>query len=873
MPGGLLRATYRVQLTPQFGFDQAAAIVDYLERLGVSHLYASPYLQAAPGSQHGYDVVDHSRVNRDLGGEEGHDRLARRLAEHGLGQVLDVVPNHMAIAGRLNRWWWDVLENGHSSRYASYFDVAWDPPERKLKNRILVPSLGDHYGRVLEAHQLRLTREGPRLLVRYYEHEYPIDPRTYGAVLDESFGDLGLRFASLPVVSPEDRAGALRRHEQASALLARMESADAPDRLDEQVSCLNADVDRLDELLEQQNYRLARWQTAGYDLDYRRFFDVNDLVALHAEDPEVFIETHRRILAWLDEGVLDGIRVDHPDGLRDPLVYFERLHDSAPGAWIVAEKILAAEEQLPQDWPIAGTTGYEFLNRALWLLVDRDAEQALSEVYVHFTGEIADYHDVVYDKKHQAMRDLLGSDLNQLGELFVRVCEENRRYRDFTRRELLECLAEVIACLPVYRTYARPESGAVSRQDREFVEAALAGAGRRRPDLDPELLGFLGRLLVLEEHGRHSAELVARFQQTSGPVTAKGVEDTAFYAYKRLLALNEVGGDPGCFGLEPEEFHHACRLARNRWPRAMLATSTHDTKRSEDVRARLAVLSEIPGEWQVAVRRWAEMNERHRAGGLPDAGAEYLLYQTLAGTWPISRERVLAYMTKAAREAKTHTSWISPVMEYEQALTSFVAGVLGDREFLADFEAFLPPVIEAGRVNSLVMKLLCLTAPGIPDLYQGSELWDLSLVDPDNRRPVDYGRRRRLLGELEAAGQEAATLAWARRAEGLPKLLVVLRALALRAERPEAFAAGDYRPLRVSGERSRHALAFSRGGEVVVIVPRLTLLLGGDWAETALELPEGRWVDRFTGASFTGGENPVAGLLSGFPVALLTRES
>jgi (1->4)-alpha-D-glucan 1-alpha-D-glucosylmutase len=873
MTGVFPRATYRVQLTPDFGFEQAAAITGYLKWLGVSHLYCSPYLQAAPGSRHGYDVVDHSRVNVELGGEEGHRRLCQALAEHGLGQVLDVVPNHMAIAGRQNRWWWDVLENGTSSRYASYFDVSWDPPERKLKNRILVPILGDHYGRVLEARQLRLEREGGRLLVRYHEHEYPIDPRTYGMVLDDTFDSLGGDFASLPILPPGDRRGARRRHRDAEALVARLEGMGADDRLDACVQRIGEDIDLLDGLLEQQNYRLARWQTAGFDLDYRRFFDVNDLAALRAEDPEVFMETHRRILDWLDEGVLDGVRIDHPDGLRDPLGYFQRLRREAPEAWIVAEKVLAPDEELPATWPIAGSTGYEFLNRTLGLFVDPEAEGALTETYARFTGDIADYADVAYEKKHQAMRDLLGSDLNRLVELFVAVCEGNRRYRDFTRPELYECLEEAIACLPVYRTYVRPEEGLVSSQDRAFVLAALEAVRRRRPDLDGELVDFLRGLLLLEQESDYTSELVSRFQQTSGPVTAKGVEDGALYAYNRLVALNEVGGDPSRFGTTPEDFHAASRRAWEGWPHAMLATSTHDTKRSEDVRARLAVLTEIPSEWQAAVRRWAEINDRHRSTGLPDTGAEFLLYQTVVGAWPLDAERALAYMTKATREAKVHTSWLAPVPEYEKALASFVAGVLGDEDFRADLEDFLPPVIEGGQVNSLALKLLALTAPGVPDLYQGSEIWDLSLVDPDNRRPVDYLQRRRLLEELEGLGEGAAAVAWARRSEGLPKLLVVKQALALRTERPEAFATGAYMPLPVAGTWAAHAVAFARGDQAVVVVPRLSLRLGGDWEMTVCELPPGRWRDRFTGSILEGRRTPVGDLLGGFPVALLSRES
>jgi (1->4)-alpha-D-glucan 1-alpha-D-glucosylmutase len=867
------RGTYRVQLTPDFGFDDAAGIAGYLARLGISHLYSSPVLQAAPGSRHGYDVVDHSRVNRELGGEQGHARLCRALGANGLGQVLDIVPNHMAIAGQHNRWWWDVLENGRSSRYATYFDVAWDPPERELRDTILMPILGDHYGRVLEAGQLRLDRQGVRLLVRYFEHELPIDPRSYELVLGDGFDGLGMLFATLPVVRPEDRPGALRRHLAKEELLARLERLDAGPELDARVGLVNVDVDRLDALLDQQNYRLARWQAAGFELDYRRFFDVASLAALRMEDPEVFADTHVLILEWLRLGVLDGVRIDHPDGLRDPLGYLQHLRRTAPDAWIAVEKILAAEEQLPEAWPVAGTTGYDFLNRALGLFVDPAGEQPMTEAYARFTNESAPFADVVYESKQQVMRELLASDVSRLTELFARVCEGSRRYRDYTRPELAECLREVLACLPVYRTYVRPEEPP-SPADRSYLAAALAEARRRRPHLDAELVDLLGRIVLLEhdERSEHAAELAARFQQTSSPVAAKGVEDTAMYRYHRLTALNEVGGDPDRFGVSPEAFHVACARAAARWPAGMLAVSTHDTKRSEDVRARLAVLSEIPDEWAATVDRWSALNERHRTGDEPDRNVEYLLYQTLVGTWPIGPERVLPYLEKAAREAKARTSWLSPSPGYERALRDFAAGVLASPEFVADLEAFLVPVVPAGRDNSLAMKLLCLTAPGVGDTYQGTELWDLSLVDPDNRRPVDFALRSRLLEELDARGDDAVAAALQRCDEGLPKLLVVSRALRLRAALPEAFE-GAYRELPVRGARAAHAVAFCRGEAVCVIVPRLRLGLerAGWWADTAVELPAGSWVDRLTGRPSAGGEVPVAGLLASFPVALLER--
>jgi (1->4)-alpha-D-glucan 1-alpha-D-glucosylmutase len=498
----------------------------------------------------------------------------------------------------------------------------------------------------------------------------------------------------------------------------------------------------------------------------------------------------------------------------------------------------------------------------------------MTDVYERFAGVTEPFSEVAYRSKHQVMRELLASDMRRLEQLFAWACEGNRRYRDYTRPELSDCLHEVIACLGVYRTYVRSGRPA-SVTDRAQLGEALAEARRRRPDLDGELVELLGRIL-LNEHGVRSGqteELAARFQQTSGPVAAKGVEDTAMYRYHRLVALNEVGGDPGRFGVSPDAFHAACNLAADRWPGGMLALSTHDTKRSEDVRARLAVLSEIPDVWDATVHRWAERNERHRVSGLPDRNAEYLIYQTLVGAWPIGPDRLLPYLQKAVREAKVHTSWLAPSAPYEGAVRAFATAILDDAEFMDDLAGFVATIVEHGRVNSLAMKLLCLTAPGAGDIYQGSELWDLSLVDPDNRRPVDFALRSRLLAELDAAEGAAARMALARADEGLPKLLVVSRALRLRRERPELFDGASYRPLPLSGSRADHAVVLCRAEGAVTIVPRLVagLARAGGWADTAVELPEGRWVDRMTGRPSAGGVAALADLFADFPVALLER--
>ena len=890
------RSTYRVQLTPRFGFDEAAAVAGYLADLGVTHLYSSPILQAAPGSTHGYDVVDHRRVNTDLGGEAGHRRLQSALAAAGLGHVLDVVPNHMAVGvGPDNAWWWDVLENGPAGVYASHFDVDWDPPEAKLRHTVLLPILGDHYGRVLEAGELRLERHAGTFTVRYHEHVAPVAPRSLDRLLSaaaetcgsDELESIAAALGRLPHATATDRESVRERHRDKEVLRARLaelleQQPEVAAAVDRRVHEVNGDWDSLHGLLERQNYRLAYWRTAGRELDYRRFFDVNTLVGVRVEDPQVFEDTHGLVLEWVRDGVVDGLRIDHPDGLRDPEGYLRCLREATGRAWVVVEKILEPGERLPAGWPVAGTTGYDFLERVGGLFVDPAGRQRLLELYAEVTGEPVDFQEVAHAKKHLVLRDILGADLNRLTAQFVEVCECNRRYRDYTRHQLHEVLREVVACFPVYRTYVRPDHATVSETDVAAVEAAVAAAVERRPDLDGELFAFLADLLLLRRRsgsapglpstpGEAEAELVYRFQQVTAPVMAKGVEDTAFYTYVPLASLNEVGGSPGQWSVSVAEFHRRTAEAQRDWPESMLGTSTHDTKRSEDVRARLHLLSEVPDGWGDAVRRWVKANGRHRTGeGLPDANAEYLLYQTLVGAWPLGPDRAVAYMEKASKEAKARTSWIDPDPAYDAALRSFVEGVLADETFQADLRSFVEPLVEPGRVTSLAQTLVKLTAPGVPDVYQGSELWDLSLVDPDNRRPVDYALRRRLLAELPALDAEAI---WARIEHGLPKLHVTREALHLRRRRPDAFGArGSYEPLAADGARAGHVVGYLRGDAVAAVVPRLVLGLRGDWADTSLDLPPGRWLNVLTGDHLPGGRVTLAGLLARFPVALLERE-
>ncbi|MDE3102451.1 MAG: malto-oligosyltrehalose synthase [Chloroflexota bacterium] len=873
------RATYRLQLRPGFGYREAAALVDMLARLGVSHLYLSPCLEAVPGSPHGYDVIDHSRVRDDLGGEEAFAALARTVRSRGMGILLDIVPNHMAIDPG-NRWWWDVLENGRSSLYALSFDVSWDPPERKLKDLILVPILADHYGRELERGALRLERTD-RILLRYEDRDLPLSPSS----LDGLFARVGERVGSAAVARVANDAAALpelddgaagervARHRAKEDLAARIAALCGDDDIapviDRELARINGDPDELDALLRRQHYRLAFWRTAARELDYRRFFDVNELVALRVEEPEVFDAVHARVLGWLRDGTIDGVRVDHVDGLRDPGEYLAHLRTAAgDGAWILVEKILHHDERLRATWPVDGTTGYESIDLLTRVFIDPRGVAPLTETYRAFTGETRAFLDIAIEAKREVMRDGLAADVERVIALLVSACESHRRQRDHTRDALRDAVREVAAAFAVYRTYASAESGKVEEEDRRWLDGAIGTVRRRRPDIDPELLRFIRALVLLELRGEVESEFAMRFQQLTAPVMAKGVEDTAFYRYARLTALNEVGSDPARTDAVVAELHRAARERLLRWPRSLVAASTHDTKRSADVRARIGLLAEAHREWSEAVARWSRNNERHRTAGMPDREIEYLYYQTLVGAHPLSVDRALGYMEKAALEAGRATSWTARDERYERALAAFVRGTLADPVFTADLEAFVAPLIVPGRVTSLAQTLLRLTLPGVPDIYQGDELWDLSLVDPDNRRPVDQELRARLVRDLE--GMTAPEIL-ARMDDGIPKLHVIRRALALRAERPHVFERGAHEPLAADGDRAAHLIAYTRGDEVAVVVPRLVVALGGDWRDTAIRLPEGRWCDRLTGTPRSGGSTRVADVLDAFPVALLVR--
>jgi (1->4)-alpha-D-glucan 1-alpha-D-glucosylmutase len=877
------RATYRVQLSADHGFDSAAARIPYLADLGISDLYCSPILEAVRGSTHGYDVVDHSRLSSERGAEAGFRRLVRALKGRGFGLTVDTVPNHMAIDGRANSWWWDVLENGPSSRYASYFDIDWPGDNGRTEATVLVPVLGERYGKVLDLHEVALSRDAGSFSVSYFNHELPLSPRTLDVILGragEASGSAALKalaaeFGALPHASNPDPAAGRVRHDhkerlrdQLAALLgSEPELAGA---VDAEVQAVNRDPDDLDRLLSRQNYRLTYWRAAREELDYRRFFNIETLVGLRMEDDQVFADTHETLARLVSEGTVDGLRVDHVDGLRDPEGYLQRLRRVAPGAYVVVEKILEGDEDLPPEWPVEGTTGYDFVARVTNAFVDPAGEELMTTCYSRLTGEPGSYPEVVRRSKLQILTDELAPEADRLTRLLHGICERYRHQRDRTRREVYDALQAVIVSFPVYRTYlqpdrARPPAGA------GYIAEALRGAKEMATQVDPDLIDFVGELLLLEHPGWAESEFAQTFPQLSAPVMAKGVEDTAFYRYNRLVSLNEVGGDPGMFGRPLEAFHAAAADSAHRHPRGMLTLATHDTKRSPDVRARISLLSELPEYWEEAVTTWLGMTDHHGADLGPDYNARYLLFQTLVGTWPIGTERLVAYMDKAAKEAKVHTSWADGNPDYDYGLRKFVEATVGDDHFIRELQGFMARqrIVELGRATALSQQTLMLTCPGVPDIYQGSETWDNSLVDPDNRRPVDYDRLAADLAATDGWAPDGLAAEYDRSAHGRAKIWLTARLLAHRRANPQIYSEGEYEPLRVEGEKAGHLIGFSRG-DLVVLAGRQLWRLGGDWGDTTVELPAGRWrpvVGADPGAG--GGQHRVGDFLGHGPVAVL----
>jgi (1->4)-alpha-D-glucan 1-alpha-D-glucosylmutase len=870
-------ATYRLQLRPGFGFDDAAAVVDYLSALGVSHLYLSPVLEAVPGSQHGYDVTDPTRIREELGGAEAFRRLVRAVHDAGMGLLVDIVPNHMSTDARFDPWWADVLEAGLASPSADVFDIDWEPPWPELQGRVLLPVLGDTPEVVAGRGELRLERSEGRIRLAYFDTRIPLDPVSLAGLLAAAAAHPGAAAlegcaasAAAGFGAGEEGAAARRRFWQELDDRARQPGAAAA--LDAELARTSADAAALLALCDRQHWVLAHWRDAARRLNHRRFFTITSLVGVRVEEPRVFEAGHRLVAELVRGGAVEGLRVDHIDGLRDPAGYTRRLRDATGAGWVVVEKILEEGEHLRDGWDVDGTTGYEFAGLLTALSVDPAGEWPLTEVHAEFTGHTESFEHCVRRARLEILRGELSSDVTRLAALLGRTAEIAGLTPPATEDELCEALTAVIAELHVYRSYVDPAEGACTPEDAAVIGSAVARARRRMPDLRGDLLDLVAGCLCGRVAGA-GLELAARAQQVAPAVMAKGKEDTALYRWNRLVALNEVGGDPARFGLEVDAFHAECGRWVSREALGLRATSTHDTKRSEDVRARLCVLSEIPDRWVEAVRRWSAASASLRPD-LVDPDTEYVLYQTLVGAFPLDVERLAAYLDKATREAGIHTSWTEPDAAYDAAVRRFVEDLLGDAGLMADVAEFTAPLVEWGRRLSLAWTLLKVTAPGVADIYQGTELWDLSLVDPDNRRPVDFDLRRRLIGRV---GDLSLVEAEAEADTGLPKLLVLSRALEVRRRLAGAFAPGAaYTPLAVTGRHAGRVVAFARGepAAAVSVVHRHALDPAGGWEATAVTLPPGRWWERLGGPA---AERPLEGtvavdsLLGGTPVALLER--
>jgi (1->4)-alpha-D-glucan 1-alpha-D-glucosylmutase len=911
-------ATYRLQLNQSFTFEQARRLAPYLHAFGISDCYVSSFLQAMPGSNHGYDVIDPSSLNAEIGTEAELAAFVEALHAYDMGLILDVVPNHMGIGKALNGWWRDVLENGPSSRYADAFDIDWHPIKRELDNKVLLPILGDQYGTVLENQELQITCEDGMFQLKYGDQLLPLAPKSWLHLLEHSVERLGnvedpqvielhsimTALRHLPSQHEREPDRVAERYREKEVIKRRLAAlaeqyADISDYIQENVRRFNGQkgkpdsFDLLDKVLNGQAYRLASWKVASEEINYRRFFDINELAAIRMEDPRMFEEVHHFVLSLVEKKQVTGLRIDHVDGLYDPGAYLrqlqswarlhpaQRLSDDNRPLYLVVEKILGVNELLPDNWPVHGTTGYEFMNLVNGLYVDRRHERQFTELYQRFTRRQGSYEDLVYESKNLIMRMSMASDINVLGHRLNLLSERDRRSRDFTLNNLTDALREIIACFPVYRTYITEGDEPILERDRAYIHMAVARAKRRNSAMSGQVFDFIRAILLKQADARTEQDridqlwLVMKFQQVTGPVTAKGIEDTAFYIYNRLVSLNEVGGSPDQFGIALGLFHDRMEDRQQRWPLSLSGSSTHDTKRSEDVRARINVLSEFPGRWKECVVRWSKLNKKHRTEvegqSAPDRNDEYLLYQTLVGVWPLTdmddeqyrtfTERIVNYMKKAIYEAKVHTSWINPHLGYDEAVRAFIHAVLlrdRDNAFLADFVPFQAEMAHYGLYNALSQVLVKIAAPGIPDFYQGSELWDFSLVDPDNRRPVDYELRAQVLHDLtetvHAAGEDRRAVVrhlLEKKSDGRIKFYVALTALEFRKRHRDLFIHGRYVPLKVGGLREHHVCAFARlSGEnaALAVTPRLvgSLLPNSRsapleseiWGDTWIALPE-----------------------------------
>jgi (1->4)-alpha-D-glucan 1-alpha-D-glucosylmutase len=960
-------ASYRLQLHKDFTFRDAAELLDYLKAFGITHCYTSPWLKARPGSKHGYDIVDHGEINPEIGDRDSLLALVNEMHNRNMGLIADIVPNHMAIMGSDNAWWLDVLENGPASVYARFFDIDWRPVKRELFNKIAVPVLGDHYGIVLESGELQLNfdEQAGAFSVGYYEHRFPIDPKTYPLFLHadhsrlreevseavhQEYKSLENSFAKLPLRTMTDPRSVEERRRDKEIFKQRLaELAVKHPALGRFIQARVSEINhvpqavgesQLHELLEQQAYRLANWRVAGDEINYRRFFDINELAGLRAEEPEVFNATHGLLLSLVQSGVIDGLRIDHADGLYDPVAYYQRLNQNlaevlrgpltqqSPPLYVVAEKVIANYEYLSTRWPVHGTTGYEFASVTNGVFVNAAAEKILTQTYTRFIGKKTDFDQLVYEAKDHVMRIALASELNVLANLLNQISEANPRTRDYTLNALRHALREVVACFPVYRTYTN--SSIMSKADRKYVDWAVSQARHRSRAPDKTIFDFVRQVLTVDSELEVDQQVLVRFtqkfQQYTAPVMAKGYEDTALYEYHRLISLNEVGGDPRVLGSSVNAFHHFNLERAKHWPHAMLSLSTHDTKRSADVRARVNVLSEVPEQWQETVFKWSRLNRRLKKRSdnqlAPSRNDEYLFYQTLVGSWPLDEldeaglqhycERIGEYMIKAAREAKQRTSWINPDEDYEKALRDFIERALEyNSPFANECERVIKQLVYPGLYNALAQILLQLTSPGMPDIYQGEELWRFSLVDPDNRRAVNFAKCSRLLTEIRAKLQSEPSMHDYLREmmmhleDGRAKLFVIHRILEFRNRHSSLFSGGEYIKLDCSGMRADHIIAFARRDKqqtAIVIAPRCIasmlseqtrLLSAAQWQDTFLQIPAilpTRYQELFSGLviemqmcnhskfddiGYNTEENklvkgfPVSAILPYFPLALL----
>ncbi len=909
-------ATYRVQLTASFDFDAAAAIVPYLKALGITHLYASPFMKARKGSTHGYDIVDHTRFNPELGGERGFERLSRALRAHGLGLILDFVPNHVGVHFADNPWWLDVLEWGPASPHAASFDIDWELMPYRARGGVLLPILGSSYGEALEKGEIELrfdTREGS-FSAWYFEHRLPIAPERYSEILRTVVREAGSEVdtAGKRILELASRYTGLHHpnRQEAPAFKAELgDIAGSDETIARGLSAYRAGPDRpaqtlaLHHLLERQHYRLGHWRLASSDINYRRFFDVNSLAGLRVEDTGTFAAIHRLVKTLIADGKLQGLRLDHIDGLRDPAQYFQRLRrlirdargkDAGP-FYMVVEKILGEHEALQAFSGVHGTTGYEWLNAITQVLLDGRGLEPLDEVWRQISNTPPRLEPVLREAKRRVLETLLTSEFTVLRRLLSRIAAGHYSTRDYSADSLRQALELYILHFPVYRTYLA--SAGPTAHDRELISETIAKARADWFAADDGIFDFLRDALTMDliSPGRvsHSAPRVRRFalklQQFTGPVMAKSLEDTAFYRYHRLLALNEVGGDPSAKALSVEAFHEAMKLRAKQWPHGMTATSTHDTKRGEDARARLIALAEIPGEWTSAVARWKLLNAAHVAqDGMraPSATFEYMLYQALLGAWPLGErgddfpQRMQAYALKAAREGKQETSWLNPNEAYEAGLQAFIARILDpaiSADFLNSLDTLAQRLALLGALNSLSQVTLKATIPGVPDFYQGTEFWDLSLVDPDNRRPIDFTARAAALAASGTPDWEALATNWP---DGHLKLAWTAHLLKVRTGLAEVFAHGDYEPLEVSGPHRDHVIAFARrhGRDAAIVVVAKSFAA---FSQGGRVWPSGELYDatiNVSGYSIEGvtsepGVLPLSALFHHLPAAVLTARS